>query len=900
MAPARDGAGDDAAPVAPAERAWGSGLGGVSAVISVPWALVAVLFVLTAVFYEDAMELRMHARRAMFGDRAEGSVLLPRAFARRGTPPTPPRGWELDAEDGTASPARKFGPADAATGWRDPPAADGVEAAPATTLDPPADDDSTDPAPVGPDDASSPSASASSPSLTRPSRANDVIESAKRAARGFVKPAGGASDPDERDAPPPHPPPPPLVVRSAADLHPGGPVPLPDVDPSVGGEWRSVGRVRRMANADVTRSDDALREAAELRSFRREIIVMVSNRAGAHLAANSVAMLRRVGVEHYLLLTNAKETCEEIRAGPWGVQCGWTSYLMNHPRLVAYALTNEEMASPFRLWWARFHVLERLVAFGYNPMYVDTDVSFRYNPYPLLKGPFGKYQLVGQDETGRLTGVNIGLVYAQNAEPGGGAHWVLNETVSRMLQILEHAPEPVKRWDGKTAEGAKEHLWDQHIYNDVLESAAFGRDLRRRSGQRLIDPAGRARDEWVKASGFPEDASLAWDVEEVVVSDADVPTSPDDATKRAPVDVGPHRVHVKTIRAIETPTATATTAATRADGERGDAFLAAPAWFLGGWSGVAGDLEFQGVNGRWNLDPCPVVVAHLVGALSKQTTMKQLGWWAYGADVYRAAESLERSSTTRLDGVLAVRGLAAVGRREDDPAAAQEAYGLAIARIVELAVAAGRRPAIPALDCAAPWIARGSEFSFLGVRDREKVIVGAKCDADSAAGGGGGYPDRAPARGDPGLGPCCASVNLGCDETAFVLQVDLDRDPRLQSAQDDVAYARWDSLPMTKDPTSGEDVFDGEALEAATKGPALLIVEMDEEGGREGDEDEGEGAGAGGGRGGRRRRGELPATGRLTAAQRTRVEAFFRACGRVDCRPPRRPFPHDFSQCAAP
>ena len=67
MAPARDGAGDDAAPVAPAERAGGSCSGGVSALVSVPWALVVVFFVLTAVFYEDAMGLRMHARRPMFG-----------------------------------------------------------------------------------------------------------------------------------------------------------------------------------------------------------------------------------------------------------------------------------------------------------------------------------------------------------------------------------------------------------------------------------------------------------------------------------------------------------------------------------------------------------------------------------------------------------------------------------------------------------------------------------------------------------------------------------------------------------------------------------------------------------------------------------------------------------------
>jgi hypothetical protein len=33
-------------------------------------------------------------------------------------------------------------------------------------------------------------------------------------------------------------------------------------------------------------------------------------------------------------------------------------------RLEAYDLTAEETATPFRLWWVRFHFLERLVALG--------------------------------------------------------------------------------------------------------------------------------------------------------------------------------------------------------------------------------------------------------------------------------------------------------------------------------------------------------------------------------------------------------------------------------------------------------------------------------------------------------------------------------------------------------
>ena len=285
----------------------------------------------------------------------------------------------------------------------------------------------------------------------------------------------------------------------------------------------------------MTKDDASIRDAAERRAFKKEIVVLVANSRGRHLAANAIANLRSVGIEHYLLVTNTKEACEGMRrtrgsksasgeAASWRVECAWTSFLLGHPRLATYGLTQgEERSDPFRLWWARFHLLERLVAFGYNPMYVDTDVSFRVNPYPLLKGPFARFALVGQDETGHVNGVNIGFVYAQNARAGGPAHRVLNETVARMFAILEHAPGPVTQWDGDVARGAKEHLWDQHIYNDVVESAVFSRDLRRRSGARLIDPSGNERQAWndAEVNAFPRDTD--WESFEVVVRPTDVP-----------------------------------------------------------------------------------------------------------------------------------------------------------------------------------------------------------------------------------------------------------------------------------------------------------------------------------------------------------------------------------------
>jgi hypothetical protein len=396
---------------------------------------------------------------------------------------------------------------------------------------------------------------------------------------------------------------------------------------------------------------------------------MGANSRGCHLAANAIANLRSVGIEHYLLVTNTKEACEGMRRarGPrlgkngenegasWGVECGWTSFLLGHPRLETYGLTRgEERADPFRLWWARFHLLERLVAFGYNPMYVDTDVSFRVNPYPLLKGPFANFSLVGQDETGHVNGVNIGFVYAQNARVGGPAHRVLNETISRMFAILEHAPDPVKQWDGGVARGAKEHLWDQHIYNDVIESAVFSRDLRRRSGARLIDPSGNKRQLWNddEANAFPKNTD--WESFEVLVREKDVPLTAS-GTKMA-LEPGTFQARGARLKCVgadvpgyknakrdgssnvsstlnETASVTEETFQTSRKIDvcvEPELFLASPPWFIAGWSGVAGDEKFRGVRGAWVYDSPIVAVAHFVGALAKQQTFKQLGWWQYG------------------------------------------------------------------------------------------------------------------------------------------------------------------------------------------------------------------------------------------------------------------------------
>ena len=834
-------------------------------------ALVLGVCMVGALFWEEAVELRARAREVVFGEKAEGPVFF--APRRAGTA-------------GTTAHARES-PRDGEGGA---PAAPRVPAAPF------------------PDEADAESVD------------DDENPNARRAARA----SSNDSSNDSSEGP------------TTSLPTPGSLVALPEVPEAVGGAWRSLGRVRALGDGDppdVTKDDASIRDAAERRAFKKEIVVLVANSRGRHLAANAIANLRSVGIEHYLLVTNTKEACEGMRrtrgsksasgeAASWRVECAWTSFLLGHPRLATYGLTQgEERSDPFRLWWARFHLLERLVAFGYNPMYVDTDVSFRVNPYPLLKGPFARFALVGQDETGHVNGVNIGFVYAQNARAGGPAHRVLNETVARMFAILEHAPGPVTQWDGDVARGAKEHLWDQHIYNDVVESAVFSRDLRRRSGARLIDPSGNERQAWhdAEVNAFPRDTD--WESFEVVVRPTDVPLTkagtkmalepgrfqargarlrcvgadvPGYATREEEAKIRALRASNVTLNATSSSNAPTPTIKKRVPRScvEPELFLASPAWFLAGWSGVAGDERFRGVRGGWNLDPPIVAVAHAVGALAKQQTFKQLGWWQYGAEAFQRgagevpAFAAVQSRLDRKGGLGATRLRAATGATTADPAVGAAAYGEAIARLVTLAVALGRRPAIPEIACDSPWIAR-EPGAFLGIKDREHVVVGARCDArgplvalqaekneDAITTGSEGLRDPNFAEGSVS---CCATVNFACDE-GVVWQVDLDRDPRYAHWRERKKVVDVSDVPRVAGEPSVVDVAATSSFFAAAglDDAPLLVLDL---------------AGSDG---------VVPDVGNVSPEVAETVNLFFYACDRLDCRPPRRPFPTDVDPCRVP
>ena len=215
-----------------------------------------------ALFWEEAVELRARAREVVFGEKAEGPVFF--APRRAGTA-------------GTTAHARES-PRDGEGGA---PAAPRVPAAPF------------------PDEADAESVD------------DDENPNARRAARA----SSNDSSNDSSEGP------------TTSLPTPGSLVALPEVPEAVGGAWRSLGRVRALGDGDppdVTKDDASIRDAAERRAFKKEIVVLVANSRGRHLAANAIANLRSVGIEHYLLVTNT-EACEGMRrargskqaAKPW-------------------------------------------------------------------------------------------------------------------------------------------------------------------------------------------------------------------------------------------------------------------------------------------------------------------------------------------------------------------------------------------------------------------------------------------------------------------------------------------------------------------------------------------------------------------------------------------------------
>ena len=629
------------------------------------------------------------------------------------------------------------------------------------------------------------------------------------------------------------------------DIFTGGALPLSDPeDTPEEHEWRSIGQVMPINGMDLDFPGN-LKVAAERRSFRKEIILFVSNRGGNHLAANTVANLRKLGFEHYILITNTAETCYDLLKGPWGVDCGWTSFLQNRAKQMGtFQVTAEEQATPFRLWWVRFHYMERLVGMGYNPMYVDTDVRFEMNPYPLLKSPpFDKFTLFAQDENGHPGGLNIGCVYAQNAPEFGVTRWVLNETVSRMLRIIDTEP-PLQKWNGQVAAGAKETLWDQHIFNDVVETAVSGKPVFKRSMQRLIDPGdgNRLRDDWVKNQKYDHSA---WDLSMEKIDEKVLPLGLKDVDVRPMKVDDTYEIKSKKFQGLKgfSPTENGK------DPNKDEYVCGFPPWFVSGWSGIAGPAQVQGQPGYWTAKPARIVMGHAVGALRKTTTFKGLGWWNYGAEAYKPYKLQNVEEKLGKKGVLGFIGLKT---NEANAIVGVESHGLSVARVVEIATSAGRRPISPTVPCDAPWIEKNPS-AMHGIMMRHQIVLSQLCGRERNE-------------------MCCQSLNFDCDE-GVMLEVDFWNDPRYARFRDDIIVVS--AKDVVNDSGNEIDLSTIEVkIDSLSQGKKTVFVDLAAL------EDS-----------------SIVPKGVGEAKYVPERDAIFATCDRLDCRPPNKPFPSEHEPC---
>ena len=629
------------------------------------------------------------------------------------------------------------------------------------------------------------------------------------------------------------------------DIFTGGALPLSDPeDTPEEHEWRSIGQVMPINGMDLDFPGN-LKVAAERRSFRKEIILFVSNRGGNHLAANTVANLRKLGFEHYILITNTAETCYDLLKGPWGVDCGWTSFLQNRAKQMGtFQVTAEEQATPFRLWWVRFHYMERLVGMGYNPMYVDTDVRFEMNPYPLLKSPpFDKFTLFAQDENGHPGGLNIGCVYAQNAPEFGVTRWVLNETVSRMLRIIDTEP-PLQKWNGQVAAGAKETLWDQHIFNDVVETAVSGKPVFKRSMQRLIDPGdgNRLRDDWVKNQNYDHSA---WDLSMEKIDEKVLPLGLKDVDVRPMKVDDTYEIKSKKFQGLKgfSPTENGK------DPNKDEYVCGFPPWFVSGWSGIAGPAQVQGQPGYWTAKPARIVMGHAVGALRKTTTFKGLGWWNYGAEAYKPYKLQNVEGKLGKKGVLGFIGLKT---NEANAIVGVESHGLSVARVVEIATSAGRRPISPTVPCDAPWIEKNPS-AMHGIMMRHQIVLSQLCGRERNE-------------------MCCQSLNFDCDE-GVMLEVDFWNDPRYARFRDDIIVVS--AKDVVNDSGNEIDLSTIEVkIDSLSQGKKTVFVDLAAL------EDS-----------------SIVPKGVGEAKYVPERDAIFATCDRLDCRPPNKPFPSEHEPC---
>lgn len=253
-----------------------------------------------------------------------------------------------------------------------------------------------------------------------------------------------------------------------------------------------------------------------------------------------------------------------------------------------------------------------MVEHGLNVLYMDTDVYILSDPYKHLHSQaLQKHNVIIQRESMSIHDLNIGFIYLNNCSKDGPCRWIFKEALNRLEKLLAvddvesvwqesddlhitsgpHKHTPAGIW------GIKATLWDQHIMNDVIETAVVNKVSQRRSLMRGIK--NEEFDQWIAHLDL---GNPAWLEDEGVY-------------------------YQKLYNNVD---------ANNAGTMSTETIAGAPAELLGGWDGIFGPPKVLGVSGWWHTVP-PAVV-HFVGASNDKgppTKMNHL--WRAEAECDRSA-----------------------------------------------------------------------------------------------------------------------------------------------------------------------------------------------------------------------------------------------------------------------
>lgn len=274
-----------------------------------------------------------------------------------------------------------------------------------------------------------------------------------------------------------------------------------------------------------------------------------------------------------------------------------------------------------------------------------------------------------------------------------------------------------------------------------------------------------------------------------------------------------------------------------------------PPWFVSGWSGIAGPAQVQGQPGYWTAKPARIVMGHAVGALRKTTTFKGLGWWNYGAEAYKPYKLQNVEEKLGKKGVLGFIGLKT---NEANAIVGVESHGLSVARVVEIATSAGRRPISPTVPCDAPWIEKNPS-AMHGIMMRHQIVLSQLCGRERNE-------------------MCCQSLNFDCDE-GVMLEVDFWNDPRYARFRDDIIVVS--AKDVVNESGNEIDLSTIEVkIDSLSQGKKTVFVDLAAL------EDS-----------------SIVPKGVGEAKYVPERDAIFATCDRLDCRPPNKPFPSEHEPC---